>query len=76
MGISVGPRQAGGGMLPRGFVMGGARQGTTISRNQFPRGAKGDDAYNKAVAEEAAKEKRFFDENDRWRQAMKPFWMR
>jgi hypothetical protein len=55
---SVGPKQ--GGMAPRGFMMGGMRQGTTIKRDQFPSGTQGDAAYKKALAAEAADEERFF----------------
>jgi len=73
MGNSVGPRQAmSGSMLPRGFVMGGMRQGTVID----PRDYATREEYRRAVEEEDAKEKRFFDGIGQWQQSSKPFWMR
>ena len=70
MAYSVGPKQ--GGMAPQGFMMGGMRQGTTIKREDF----EDEKAYKKALAAEAANEKRFFDGVDRDRQASTPWWVR
>ena len=67
----VGPANT-GGMAPQGFMMGGMRQGVTIRREDFD----DEQAYKKALAEEAANEKRFFDGVDRDRQVSMPWWVR
>ena len=76
MAYSVGPKQ--GGMAPQGFMMGGMRQGATIRRKNFEdeNGVVDEAAYKKALAAEAANEKRFFDGVDRDRQASTPWWVR
>jgi len=53
-------------------MMGGMRQGVTIRREDFD----DEQAYKKALAEEAANEKRFFDGVDRDRQVSMPWWVR
>jgi hypothetical protein len=83
MGFSMGPARpmAQGkpvGMLPRGFMIGGMRQGATIDTKDFmdADGVIDIDAYKRALAEEKAREEAFFNGVEQDRQAMMPPWMR